>query len=209
MAYPFADPQFLPRRALTVSGILALHAVVAFFLVTGLIHAVTQVEPQPMTGFVSLEPRPGRPPAPAATPRDFTKPRISLEPVAYPVPRLVRADEPHDNTPRAGDAIPVPAPAAAPAEPLRVLGRHQMPNTEDYYPPDLRRLGVEGASYVLVCVDAGGLRAGEPAIEQSSGNARLDLGALNVARHGRYARSVQGGVGVPNCYHFRVAFKMK
>jgi TonB family protein len=92
--------------------------------------------------------------------------------------------------------------------PIRPLGANQLPNTEDYYPPDLRRLEVQGATNVRVCVDAQGVRQGEPVIEESSGNARLDLGALNIARHGRYARSVQGTTPVGNCFRFRIAFKI-
>ena len=84
-----------------------------------------------------------------------------------------------------------------------------MPDTQEYYPPAVIRDGIEGAAYVRVCVDERGTRRGEPTLEQSSGNAQLDVGALNVARHGRYARAVQGSTPVPNCYRFRIAFKIR
>jgi len=73
-------------------------------------------------------------------------------------------------------------------EPLVVVGRHRLPNTEDYYPPHEKRLGIEGTSVVRVCVDETGRRQGEPVIERSSGNARLDEGALNIARRAIRAR---------------------
>jgi TonB family protein len=89
------------------------------------------------------------------------------------------------------------------------MGKHQLPDTEDYYPPDLRRQGIQGATNVRVCVDERGVRQGEPTIEKSSGNDRLDLGAVNIARHGRYARSVQGVMPVGNCYRFKIIFVIK
>jgi TonB family protein len=88
-----------------------------------------------------------------------------------------------------------------------MLGRNVLPDSEDYYPPERRRLGIEGAALVRVCVDARGTRSGEPLIEESSQDAQLDAAALNVARHGRYVRSEQGGVAVPNCYRFHIVFR--
>ena len=57
-----------------------------------------------------------------------------------------------------------------------------------------------------VCVDARGNRRGEPALQQTSGDAELDAAALNVARHGRYARALQGEQPVPTCFNFRIVF---
>ncbi len=94
--------------------------------------------------------------------------------------------------------------------PVRVLGQNRFPNSEDYYPAGERRLGIEGSATVRACVDENGtLVQGGPTVEQSSGNAHLDAGALNVARAGRYARSVQGATPVPNCFRFRVGFQIK
>jgi len=87
------------------------------------------------------------------------------------------------------------------------LGRKILPDSEDYYPAERRRLGIEGAALVRVCVDAQGGRQGEPLIEESSRDAQLDAAALNVARHGRYTRAEQGGVAVPNCYRFHIVFR--
>jgi hypothetical protein len=43
-------------------------------------------------------------------------------------------------------------------------------------------------------------------VTQSSGDARLDKGAIGVARDGRYARAMRGDAYVPNCYGFRIIF---
>ena len=89
-----------------------------------------------------------------------------------------------------------------------MLGANQLPNSEEFYPPDMRRLNVQGATNLRVCVDAQGARVGEPTIEQSSGFPSLDLGAVNLAKHGRFARSMLGDTPVGNCFRFRIAFKI-
>jgi TonB family protein len=96
-----------------------------------------------------------------------------------------------------------------PPPPIRLIGRNQLPNTSDFYPPALIRQGVEGAAVVRVCVDEKGSRRGEPAVEQSSGNARLDAGAIGVARAGQYARAMQGDTPVPVCHRIRIGFNLK
>ena len=90
-----------------------------------------------------------------------------------------------------------------------MIGQNSLPNTEDFYPPDLRRQGIEGAANVRVCVDTKGVRQGEPTVELSSGNPRLDEGALKIARAGKYARATQGEMPVATCYRFHIGFHMK
>ena len=89
------------------------------------------------------------------------------------------------------------------------MGKNWLPNSQDYYPPDLIRSGVQGNAQLRVCVDEAGHLSGPPVVEQTSGNARLDQGALNVVRAGRYARAVRGDTPVPNCYEFRIVFSLK
>lgn len=206
MRYHFADGQFLSQRAVAVGSILALHVLFAYLLLTSLVQApdipmtrmrvvitpsITPVDPvQQRADF--RPPEPGRIQQPS-------EPRVSvpepLAPVDTRAPRL--------------DAVGGGSAATAVAAPVRLIGRNQLPDTQEYYPAEERRLGIEGAANVRVCVNEAGALSGEPAIEASSGNARLDAGAMNVARHGRYARSVQGDTPVGNCFRFRVNFRMK
>ena len=205
MTHHFPEPELISRRTVAAGGILALHLLVAYLLMTSLIAPVeVPKEPPPIVGFV-----PDAGPAPPPT-----------EALPYRPPLVSTIDVP--TPPRISDAAPVPrdppltpaAPSASPAQagsavaPIRVVGRNRLPNTEDYYPPDLRREGVQGATDVRVCVDGNGVRQGDPVVERSSGNARLDLGAVNVARHGSYARALQGDTPMPNCYGFRIVFRI-
>lgn len=206
MAYDYAPFEVLPRRAVAAAGILALHVLVAYLLVTGLMRTILPVVAPSLVGTVTIEDRPQATPPPLAR-LELTRTIVAapqVPPLPGPPPAAAQSPADTESEVQSGaqtDALPLPQ--------VRMLGTNQLPDAEEFYPPELRRLGVEGATYVRVCVDRAGVRQGEPRIEQSSGNARLDEGAVNVARHGRYARSVQGEAPVPNCYHFRIVFRMR
>jgi TonB family protein len=200
-----AESGFLAPRAIVAGGILALHIAVAYLLATSLAPRILVLPKYSMAGVVIEQPRTAPPPPPTIEPPKFQPPRVD-----YVRPDIVIPDAPESGTVLTG--LPLPPPTAAPLapqpDPVLVLGKHRLPDTEEYYPPDLRRAGIQGAANIRVCVDERGIRQGEPTVEKSSGNDRLDLGALNVARHGRYARAVQGGSPVANCYRFKINFKI-
>jgi protein TonB len=205
MTYPLAESRFLSRRLIAAAGIVMLHGLLGYLLVTGLMRTVRVSPNTPLTGVVLELPRkPPSLPPPAFKPDRLRTPIVVSPPLAVPEappePDAVRSVPVSPFTPS--------PPLARQADPIRVIGRHQLPDSQDYYPDELRRLRVQGATDTEVCVDERGVRRGEPRIEQSSGSDRLDIAALNVARHGRYARSVQGETPVANCYHFRIIFKL-
>ena len=199
----------LSRRAFIVGSILVIHTFIVYALATGLGSALITVAPPAIVGNVLFDPRTPvqKPPLP---PVDFKRPEISR------VTREVDVGEPTlEETTVAVDNKPLPVipdlvtPPPHVPPPLRMVGQNSLPNTEDFYPPDLRRQGIEGAANVRVCVDAKGVRQGEPFVELSSGNPRLDEGALKIARAGRYARAMQGDVPVATCHRFHIGFHMK
>ena len=205
MAYHFAEPDRLSGRALAIAGILALHVIAAYLLAMGLVQTVIHDKGKSLSVVFIREPESPRVP-PAPVPKvELTAPRVPTE--RLPLPRLPDP-QPEVPAPTAAQSPSAPTLAVAPAalDAIRILGKNQMPDTQEYYPPALIREGIGGAAYVRVCVDEAGQRRGDPTIEHSSGNAQLDLGALNVARHGRYARAVQGSTPVPYCYRFHIAF---
>jgi len=205
MTDPFAQSEILPRRTLAAFGIILLHLLVIYLLATALMHSLTTSGPPPLVA--RFLPEVTRVVAPA---RSVAAPTPHRPNVVVELPPVAPLAFPPEAPVSAGTAEP--ASQAAPgtaelAEPIRVFGRNVLPDSEDYYPADRRRLGIEGGALVRVCVDPRGARAGEPLIEQSSQDAQLDAAALNVARHGRYARAQQGGVAVPNCYRFHIVFR--
>ena len=208
MSYSLVRAESLPSRTIVAGAIVALHVAVAYFLITGLIHQVLPPAEPRTQAQVIIE-------SPPAAPVPIIKPQVVLNHPRIDQPRVpdapvVPVETPVPDTPYVANlASPPEAPGVAVPADIHVLGRNQLPDTEEYYPPAKRRDGVEGASDVRVCVDAQGIRQGEPVLERSSGDADLDRGALNVARHGRYVRAVQAGEPVPNCYRFRITFRIR
>lgn len=204
MNYHFPQIDLVSRRALAFSGIAAFHLLIAYLLLTALVQAPLNTKEKPTVGFLL----PTAPPKPQQTVIDV---RLA-DRVPIPVPPREPWAPPQDPSPRAPATTPQPgaadgATAPAPAT-VRVIGVNQLPNSEEFYPPDMRRENIQGATKVRVCVDAQGARLGEPAIEESSGFPRLDEGAVNVAKHGRFAKSMQGDTAVGNCFRFRISFKI-
>jgi TonB family protein len=205
MSHSLAPALHLPRRTLVLAAIIALHVTVAYFFATGLIQRIAPAaEPHTMARvLIETQPPPPPPPPPEQRwhPQHMTP--IPTEFPGAPAGPTAITEPPPEAPPVPPDPVPAPEPQ------IRLLGQHRLPATEDFYPPEKRREGIEGAPIVRVCVDARGVRQGEPVLESGSGDAGLDQGAINVARHGHYARAERGGVPVPNCYRFRITFQIR
>jgi TonB family protein len=106
-----------------------------------------------------------------------------------------------------------PPPPAATHAAVRVSGGpgKNFPSTEDYYPSASARLGESGTATVHVCTDAKGKLTEEPAIAETSGTARLDEGALKLAKaaSGRYKPGTEDGNPIPSCFGFRIKFQLR
>ena len=85
------------------------------------------------------------------------------------------------------------------------------PIPDDFYPSAAIHMGETGAATVNVCVNSKGRLTSEPSIEESTGSARLDGGAINLAKagSGHYRPSTDDGRPVDSCYAFRVRFNLK
>lgn len=198
----------LSQRAIVLGAIVGFHVLLAYLLATGLGASVIQVITPPLIMQPYEEPteRVDPPPPP---PVDFDRVPIEVPP---PVTAINEATDDGNRISAVIDTGPPkvdPVPIAPRVEPIHLVGKHSLPNTEDFYPPVARRLGIEGATNVQVCVDERGRMVNKPTVLQSSGDARLDQGALQVAQAGKYARSARGETFVPNCYAFRIIFTMK
>jgi TonB family protein len=194
-------------RITALAGIVALHALIAYVLLTALVQAPAPPEAPPRITIVNVPEEPTPPVPEPKLQNGVTSERHRPTPT-LPPPVLTPPVTP--DAPVNGTAVPPEVPVSPPLPaPIRVLGKHWLPSSEAYYPPDLIREGVQGDSLVRVCVDESGRLSGAPALERSSGNARLDAGAISVARAGRYARAVRGDEPVSNCYLFRIVFRMR
>jgi len=189
------------------AGIVAFHVVLVYLFASGLAVKTIKVVFEPaQVEIVDKIEKPAKPP-PQLTPT-FEKPVIDLGP---PPDFPLNIQEDTGTALTAQPTVADPPGAATvppPVEPIRLVGRHQLPNTDDFYPAQARRGNIEGATNIQVCVDEQGRRVGDPKILQSSGNEFLDKGALEVGRHGKYARSTRGGAPISNCYGFRIIFNL-
>jgi TonB family protein len=101
--------------------------------------------------------------------------------------------------------------------PLHVVNRVQggpgagFPSANDFYPSTSIRAAEEGNVTVQVCVDPRGRLTSEPTTVRSSGNSRLDAGALVLAKagSGHYRATTEDGQAISACYPFRIVFTLK
>jgi TonB family protein len=202
--------EVLPPRAMLFLGIVALHAVLAYFFADAFLKTTISIMKPERIQAVDLPAEKPKPveQVPAEQP---TLP----QPTTFEVPKpdwVIREPADPETAMASATFDPVPVRLAEPVtaieQPVRLIGRHVMPNTEDYYPAHERRLEMEGATEVRACVDTNGKLSGTPTVEGSSGRESFDRAAIRVARDGRYARAVRGETPVSNCYRFRVIFSM-
>jgi TonB family protein len=136
--------------------------------------------------------------------------RLVLTPPDFPV---YVPQESSALSPAPLDRTNEPGATAVPPRALdRVIGGPDrgFPNTADYYPDASRRLGEKGVASVQVCVDGRGRLTANPTIAQSSGSARIDAGALSLAKagSGHYRATTEDGKAVPSCFAFRIRFEL-
>lgn len=206
MAAYVHDTQWFTRRTAVLFAIIALHVFIFWALATGLAQKAIEVLAPPIqTEIVQEEQK--KVDLPPPPPPEFQKP-----PVEVPPPDVV-VDMPVETTNSTAitnvsskPQAPAPPPhAAAPGTPAHPI---KLPNTEDYYPSASSRLGEEGTATVHVCVDPSGKLAQAPSVSQTSGKPRLDEGAINLAKAGRYAPAVADGKPAAGCVDFRVKFQL-
>jgi TonB family protein len=204
------DLSFVSGRTLALLTIACIHIAVLYSLATGLMQRTITPEPAMQVSFpteIEVAPRaPAANNAPShAHPRlRSPAPKVDIEP-----PVSAELPPPPAVAPQAADRNSVPPPPAS----TRVLGGPGVgfPATEDFYPAAARRLGEKGAATVQVCVDVTGQLNAAPLLAASSGSARLDEGALRLARagSGHYRPTIEDGRAVNSCYPIRVRFELR
>lgn len=207
-AFARHDPGYFSSRSGTLLIVLSLHALLFYVLITTVSHIhVSAVNP--LQNQQLKEPLPERLPIPVPQPRlsDVT---LEIPPLD---PKILREPDP----PIEGKTIPDPRQPLIPPSPpqavKQVLGGPGVgfPNPDDFYPSQARRLDEQGIGTVQVCVDTHGRLTADPTMQQGTGSARLDEGALKLARagSGHYRATTENGRPVNSCYAFRVRFQLK
>ncbi|HXC11138.1 MAG TPA: energy transducer TonB [Steroidobacteraceae bacterium] len=197
---------YFSRRSGTLFIVTSLHALLFYGLITTVTHIhVSATDP--------LQNRPLTHPDPQTLPIPVAKP--SLTHVAIHVPPIDQElwRETDQGTGVTIISEPPPLIPPSPPQPVKqVLGGPGagFPNTDDFYPPQSRRLDEQGIGTVQVCVDANGRLTADPRMLQGTGSARLDDGALKLARagSGHYRATTENGRPVNSCYAFRVRFQL-
>jgi len=204
--YAPREPSGLSPRTAALLLIVCLHAALIYALATGLVQSIAKAPPPPMVASFPKDPRPPHivPPPPRPI---LSAARIDpIEPVpGWPFP------------PETGQILVQPPDSASAPSPARLANRvvggpgREFPNTDDYYPSASRRIGEKGAVTVRVCVDGSGRLTAAPIVAESSGSARLDEGALRLARagSGHYRATTEDGQPVRSCYPFRIRFELR
>jgi len=203
------DSTFFTRRGAVVVAILALHVLIIWALISGLAHRLVEaVAPPIQTEIVQEEQKKFEPPPPP--PPTFEKPPVEVPPpdVTIDMPVEVANTTAISNvTTKHVEAAA--APKASVRTAMKIDAKH-FPNSEDFYPSASKRLNEEGAPTVHICLGPDGKLSTTPTIAQSSCSARLDQGAIDLAKVGaRYiSPATEDGKPVAGCIDFRVKFQL-
>jgi len=199
------DSGFLTRRGLVLIAIILLHLFIFWALATGLARRAIEIIAPPIQTVIEQETHKDAPPPPPPPPT-FERPPVEIPPtdtiVEMPVAQTTTAIS-NTTTQHVAAAVAVHNAVKVAAKPGK-----NFPNTEDYYPAASKRLGEEGSTIVHVCVGPNGKLSETPTVQTSSGSARLDEGALNLAKAGRYQNGTEDGKPITDCFNFRITFKM-
>jgi TonB family protein len=208
--YAQPDLSRLSPRTAVLLLILCLHALVIYALGAGLAGRVLEdIAPAIHVSFTESLARIA-PPPPLPRRPEFTQPTVEIIESLIPLDTPPAANVIEELSPSIPEH-PLPPPPTGVATRMGGGPGAGFPNTEDYYPAASRRIGEKGVATVAVCVDAAGRLTGEPLIAQSSGSARLDEGALRLARagSGHYRPTTQDGRAVSACYPYRIRFELR
>lgn len=205
---------FLSHRSGTLMLVVSLHAAVFYGLMTTLAHRPGTTVPAPLQNRLLDNPLP-EPPPPIPNPQ-LNNWRIETHIPKFEVPR---EPDPTHVTATDIDQDPPPTlpPTTSPPSSEHTVTQVQggpgrgFPNPDDFYPAVARRLEEQGMATVKVCVDVNGRLTADPTTLRGSGSARLDEGALKLARagSGHFRPTTEDGKPVNSCYPLAIRFQLK
>src|ERR1700722_1159556 len=209
------DFGYFSLRSGTLFLIAGLHAALFYGLITSLSHMnVLATPPNLQNQWVKPAPQEKLPPVlpPGMELKGWT---IDVQKIVDKVPPKV--DVERDVTTDVDTSQKIDTTAVPPQMPAHVVRQVQggpgagFPETGDFYPSLSIHLGEQGVSTVRVCVEPRGRLTSEPTIVKGSGSARLDEGAIKLARagSGKYSATTEDGQPVNSCYAFGIRFQLR
>jgi TonB family protein len=204
---------YFSLRSGTLFLIAGLHAALFYGLITTLSHTHGLATPQNLQNHPVNPVAPEKLPPPAMEMKGWT---IDVQKLVVDVAPKIDAED-DAATPaveKSPERYSTPLPPETPTHVVQQVGGGPgagFPETADFYPSLSIHLGEEGISTVRVCVDAKGRLTSEPSTVKGSGSARLDAGALRLARagSGHYRATTEDGQPVNSCYSLGVRFQLK
>jgi TonB family protein len=207
--------RYVSLRSGTLFLIAGLHAALFYALITSASHTRAPVIP---SNLQNQEVRPAKPDRLPVLPPDLDMKRTTID-----VSKFVLDPPPIVDVNNDATTLVVEKPHELnPNPPTAETSTHVVheitggpgagfPQTADYYPSFSIHMGEEGLSTVRVCVDPKGRLTAEPTTVNSSGSARLDEGALRLARagSGHYRATTRDGQRVDSCYSLGIRFQLK
>lgn len=202
------DRKFLLRRSTTLFLVIGLHAALFYALMTGLAFNIIKELPSPLQTRLVPQSHPRELPPP------LPEPQWRIAKLEVPIPEFTPPADPNDDAARLRQPpSDPPQPPPLPHVVNRVPGGpgSGFPNLDDYYPSAAKRMEEQGIATVRVCVDPDGRLTADPTTVQTSGSARLDEGALQLAKagSGHYRATTEDGRPVNSCYAFRIRFELR
>ena len=198
------DSQFFTRRGAVLVVIISLHLFIAWALATGLARRAIEVIAPPIQTDIVQEVKTEKEPPPPPPP-EFEKPPVEVPPPDVQIQMPVEAAPTTAITAVAATNRPPPPPHAVVKIPAK--GK-RFPNTEDYYPAASKRLGEEGVVTMKMCVGPNGKLTETPTVTKSSGSARLDEGAINLAKAATYQAGSEDGKPITDCFSVNIRFQL-
>ncbi|HYM41883.1 MAG TPA: energy transducer TonB [Steroidobacteraceae bacterium] len=202
------DSMFMTRRGAVLVAIIALHVFIGWALATGLARRAIEVIAPPLQTQIVEEVKKEEAPPPPPPPQ-FERPPVEVPPpdvtINMPVEENTTAIR---VTPTVVRAAPPPV-AARPATGIKFA--KNFPSSDEYYPDASRRLEEQGITTVRACVGPDNRLTEEPSVVKTSGSARLDGGAVRLAKagSGKYIAATEDGKPITSCVNFNVKFQLR
>jgi protein TonB len=201
------DATFLSRRAIVLVVIIVLHVLLAYGLATGLARkAIELIAPPIQSDIIEEVQQHDLPPPPP--PPEFERPPVEVPPPDINIDVPVEVAQSTAITDVTDKHLP-PAPPPHPSSKTNPTTGKNFPNSADYYPAASMRLGEEGSAIVHACVAPTGKLSEDPTIAKTSGSARLDEGAIKLAKAGHYVAATEDGKPTTGCFNMSIKFQLK